>query len=128
MEAAYLSAFAALSGSAIGGLTSLAASFLTLRVQVNAQRLEHDLGRREELYKDFIDQASETYADASERNEIDVPKVVRLYALVSRMRVLSTPRVVERADAVMRLILKTYGGPNRSVQDLAVSMADNPAE
>jgi hypothetical protein len=88
MDSAYISAFAALAGSAIGGLTSLTASWLTQRVQFSAQQLAHDIARREELYKDFIDQASQCYADAFEHSEPDVSKLVRLYALVSRMRFL----------------------------------------
>ena len=127
MEPAYLSAVAALAGSAIGGLTSLTASWLTQRVQVSAQQIAHDVSRREELYKDFIQEASDAYADACERNEVDIPRVVRLYALVSRMRVLSSPRVVEQADAVMRLILRTYRAPNRSIGELAVNAEENPA-
>jgi len=117
MDAAYLSALAALAGSAIGGLTSLGASWLTQRVQVTAQRHAHELSRREELYKDFMDEASAAFADAFERSEADVAKLVRLYALVSRMRVVSSERVVEQADAVMRTIMETYRAPNRSLRE-----------
>lgn len=122
MDSAYVSAFAALAGSAVGGFTSLAASWLTQQVQVSAQQIAHKVTRREELYKDFIDEASTTYADAFERNEVDVAKIVRLYALVSRMRVLSSPRVFEAADAVIRLILRTYHAPNRSIVDLTADV------
>ena len=119
MDTAYLSAVAALIGSAIGGLTSLGTSWLTQRVQVTAQRLAHELSRREELYKDFIDEASIAFADALERSEPDAAKLVRLYALVSRMRVLSSERVVEHADAVMRTIMETYHAPNTSLREVA---------
>jgi len=122
MDAAYLSAFAALAGSAIGGLTSLAASWLTQRVQVNAQQLAHDIGRREELYKEFIEEASKTYADAVEHSETNAGQLVCLYALVSRMRVLSSQLVVEHADMVMRHILDTYRSPNRKIPDVAESL------
>jgi len=117
MEPAYLSAFAALAGSVIGGLTSLAASWLTQRVQVSAQQLAHDRSRREDLFEDFIEQASESYADALEHTEVDKAKVVRLYALVSKMRVLSSQRVVEQANVVVHLIVETYQAPNRTIRD-----------
>ena len=42
METAYVTAFAALAGSVIGGLTSLAASWLSQHVQVRAQQLAQD--------------------------------------------------------------------------------------
>lgn len=119
MDPAYWSAIAAFAGSATGGLTSLGASWLTQRVQVTAQQIAHELSRREDLYKDFMDEASIAFADALERSEADVPKLVRLYALVSRMRVLSSERVVEQADAVMKNIIETYRAPNTSVRDVA---------
>ncbi len=78
MEPAYFSAFAALAGSVIGGLTSLTGSWLTQRTQVRAQQLAHDIARRDELYKDFIEGASKLYADALEHDKADTSKLVRL--------------------------------------------------
>jgi hypothetical protein len=49
METAYISAVAALAGSIIGGLTSLATSWLTQRTQVRAGQLTRDRRRREKL-------------------------------------------------------------------------------
>jgi hypothetical protein len=122
MDPAYLSAVAALAGSAIGGLTSLAASWVTQRVQVSAQQLAHHASRREDLYNDFIDEASNSYADALQHTEADVAKTVRLYALVSRMRILSSRGVIEGADAVMGMIMDTYRAPNRTIYDEADSI------
>ena len=124
METAYFSAFAALAGSTIGGLTSLAASWLTQREQVIAQQRAHEIGRREELYKDFIEEASKSLADAIEHSEVDAAKIVRLYALVSRMRVLSSQRVVEQADTVMRRLMEMYAAPNRTIREVADSLKD----
>jgi len=118
MDPVYFSAFAALAGSAIGGLTTLAASWLTQRAQFRAQRLAHDIDRREDLYKDFIEEASKSYTDAFEHDMADVSKLVRLYALVSRMRVLSSQEVVDQADKVMRAIVETYLAPNKSIRDV----------
>ena len=64
MNSAYLSALAALAGSAIGGLTSLVSAWLTQRRQDHAQRLLQDKLRRQKLYRQFIDEASKLYADA----------------------------------------------------------------
>jgi hypothetical protein len=124
MDTAYVSAIAALAGSAIGGLTSLAASWLTQRVQLSAQQLAHDIGRREELYKDFIEEASQSYTHAWQHSEseADVSKLVRLYAIVSRMRVLSSTPVIEQADRVMRVIIQTYVGPNKTIREAAESV------
>ena len=122
MDPAYFSAFAALAGSAIGGLTSLGASWLTQRTQVRAQQIAHDVARREDLYKDFIEEASKLYADALEHDKADTSKLVRLYALVSRMRVLSTPAIIENADRVMRVIIETYSEPNITFNELSEAL------
>ena len=106
MDAGYFSAIAALSGSAIGGLTSLAASWLSQNAQARAQQHIRNLGQRQELYRAFIEEASRLYARALESNKADIAEMVGLYAMASRMRVLSSPAVSEAADGVVRLIIE----------------------
>ena len=43
---------------------------------------------------------------------------MHLYALVSRMRVVSTPKVVDSADNVARAIIQTYLAPNRTFRQV----------
>lgn len=131
MDPAYFSAFAALAGSTIGGLTSLATSWLTQRTQFRAQQLGQDLSRREDLYRDFIEEASKLYADAFEHDQAEISKLVHLYALVSRTRILSSPRISESADRVVRAIIETYLAPNKTFRDLpemSVNDALNPLQ
>jgi|SRR5262245_10724792 len=118
MDAASISAFAALGGALIGGLTSFAASWVTQQTQSRAQQLAHKLSRREELYKDFIEEASKLYADSLVHETSDVSQLVRLYAMVSRMRVLSSTTTVENADKVARMIVNTYMAPNKTFPEL----------
>ncbi len=125
MDAGYFSAFAALAGSAIGALTTLGASWLTQREQRRMQRLTHDVVQREDLYKHFIEEASKVFIDAIEREPADAPdasKLVGLYALISRMRVLSSPLVVERADGVVRSIIDTYLGPKMTFREISETL------
>ena len=124
MDAAYLPAFAALAGSTIGGLTSLATSWLTQHVQFRRQQRVHDLRRRQELYKDFIEEASKLYVDAFEHDDAETSKLVHLYAMISLMRVGSSPRVVASADDVARTIVDTYLGPNRTFRDVRAMLDD----
>ncbi len=124
MDAAYLSALAALAGSAIGGFTSLAASWLTHHVQFSAQERSASRSRRVELYKSFIEEASRRYADAFGHSAADVSTLVNLYSQVSTMRVLSSPAVVESADQVVRTIIETYLAPNKSFRDVT-EIVDN---
>ena len=118
MDAAYIPAIAALAGSTIGGLTSLAASWLSQRVQFSAQYRATDRNHREELYKSFIQEAARLYADAFEHDHPEVSNLVNLYALVGQMRVLSSGEVAAAADQVVVKIVETYLGPNRSFRDV----------
>jgi hypothetical protein len=118
MNPAYLPVVAALAGSAIGGLTSLAAAWITQQRQASAQRLAQDKSRRQKLYKQFIEEASKLYADALVHNDSEVSALVSVYALISRMRVLSSSVIVEKAEAVVRMIVDTYFSPNRSFLEL----------
>jgi hypothetical protein len=87
-------------------------------VQFRAQLLAHDIGRRGDLYKDFIEEASKSYADAFEHDMTDVPKLVHLYSLVSQMRIFSSQVVIDQADRIMIRIVETYRGPNKSIRDI----------
>ena len=118
MNPAYVSALAALAGSAIGGLTSFAAAWVTQRQQANVQWLLQDKARRQELYKQFIEEASKLYADALVHNQVEVSALVSIYALTSRMRIISSPEIVERADKVIRMIVDTYFLPNKTFPEL----------
>src|SRR5260370_33563220 len=118
MDSADLPAVAALAGSAIGGLTSFASAWLTQHRQDRARRQSQDKARRQKLYKQFIDEASKLYADALVHNEAEVSALVSVFALVSRMRVLSSSAVVEKAEAVNRMIVDTYFEPNKTFPEL----------
>ena len=115
---AALPALAALAGSATGGLTSFASTWLTLRRQGRPTRLSRERARRQKLYKQFIDEASKLYADALVHDEAEVSALVRVYALISRMRVVSSSAVVEKAEAVVRMIVDTYFAPNKTFPEV----------
>src|SRR5258708_35677281 len=122
MDSAYLPALAALAGSATGGLTSLASAWLTLRRQGRATRLSKDRARRQKLYRLFIDEASKLYADALVHDKAEITALVRGYALISRMRVLSSSAVVEKAEVVVRMIVETYFAPNKTFPEVRTLM------
>jgi hypothetical protein len=78
----------------------------------------HEVFRREELYKDFIIAASKAYGEALVSNEPQIQDLVALYAMVSRMRVVSSPQTIDCADNIMRTTIETYFAPNKTMRDL----------
>jgi hypothetical protein len=126
MNAAYLPALAALVGSAIGGLTSLATSWLTLRTQARTQQRTLERVKRETLFAKFIEEASVLYADAFTHESTDLARLSQLYAMISRMRLLSSKSIVEHAEKVSHMIIETYLAPNKTFRDV-LELKDNGA-
>jgi hypothetical protein len=118
VDASIISALSALTGAAVGGLTSGITNWLNHRSQIRAQWLLHDKNRRQILYRDFIEEASKCYIDALQHDEADIPGLVGLYAKISRMRAQSSRPVVHRAEEIARKILDTYLEPDRSFVEL----------
>ena len=118
MNAGYISAFAALAGSLIGGLTTFAAAWVTQRQQANVQWLLQEKTRRQELYQQFIEEASKLYMDALIHDETSLPPLVSLFALINKMRIVSNSGIAELADKVVRMIVDTYVLPNKTLPEL----------
>jgi hypothetical protein len=72
MNPSIISALAALAEAAIGGLTSILASWWTQHAQAKAQWLMQDNLRRQELYKEFIEEASKAHIDALQHDKTDI--------------------------------------------------------
>ena len=124
MDASIISALAALTGAAVGGLTSGIANWLNQRSQLRAQWLLHEKSRRQSLYADFVEAASKCYIDALQHDEADIPGLVGLYAKLSAMRAVSSKTVVHRAEDVARKILDTYLEPDKNFVELREMTVD----
>ena len=113
MEAAYLSALSALAGSAIGATASLTTTWLTQRYQERSQRMAQERARRERIFGEFIEQASQLYADALSHTPLEDPaRLVPLYATIGKLRLFASEHTIAAADAVMARIVETYYSPN----------------
>ncbi len=122
MDVAYLSALAALAGSAVGGFTTGVSTWTSQRAQTRTALLAHKISQREDLFRDFIVAASKTYGEAIVSNEPRLPELVALYGMISRMRVLCSSRTVACADKVMVKTLDTFFKPNRTIRELHETM------
>jgi len=119
MDAPSISALAALGGALIGGLTSFAASWVTQQSQSRAQQLAHKLTRREQLYKDFVEEASKLYADSLVHETPDISQLIRLYAMNQHDTCCLTIDDFQNAEKVARMIVNTYLMPNKSFPELS---------
>ena len=124
MEAAYVSAFAALAGTAIGGLASFATSWTTQHAQTRAQRISAERDARAALFGRFLDEAAKLYADALQSRRDDISRLTGIYALTNRIRLTSSAKVVRGADALARIIIESYAAPNVTMEDMRTNWID----
>ncbi|HTY68346.1 MAG TPA: hypothetical protein VMH36_16955 [Alphaproteobacteria bacterium] len=111
MSDAYLYATAGIVGSIIGALSSLGTTWMSQRAQAQSEHVIRSANKRRELYEAFIDETSQLYADALVHEFGDPSKLVRLYALISKLRLTAPARMVAKADEVMLHIMELYQAP-----------------
>lgn len=111
---AIIPALAGLIGAAIGGLTSGIASWFAQKSQARVHLLAQEKAQRQELYKEFVEAATQSYADALQRENPEISALVILYGKIGRMRVVSSPRVLASAEQVGQKVVDTYLEPNKT--------------
>ena len=116
MDAAYISALAALGGSTVGALTSLATTWFTLHSQERATRAAREMTRRETLYGQFIEEAAKLYTDALMNEGEDAKKFIGLYALTSKLRLFGSPEVLATTEQLIVQIIKIYEDPKKDFE------------
>ena len=128
IDSGYIAALAALGGAAVGGLTSFATSWTTLRTQMKAQRNASSKSKRQKLYKAFIDDAAKIYGDALIHDKLEITGLIELHALVSRMRIVSSGPVIETAVNVVKAITETYTQPNKSPEEIEAMISNGSVD
>jgi hypothetical protein len=89
-----VTALAAIFGSLIGGLTSGLSTWITQRHQDRRELLSKRIAQREALYSDFIIESERLLIDALEHDTCDPKNLIPVYALLSRIRLSSSPHVL----------------------------------
>ena len=124
MNVMYIPAIAAVSASACGAISTGLTSWFNQRRRDRVRRSSRAVAQREDLYKNFIEETSRLYADALANETSELSKLVDMYALIGRMKILSSDAVVRAAEKAGRLIVDTYLAPNKSLVDLPELIAD----
>lgn len=113
-----MTALAAIAGSLVGALGSATGTWITARHQDRRDLLGKQIARREALYSDFIGESARLLVDAMQHNASDLQKLLPLYALVSRIRLSSSPPVLQEAEQVIRTIVNTYPQTNLTIEQI----------
>ena len=126
MDGGISNGLAAIMGALVGGLASMASTWVSERTRHKRDLLQREITRRESAYSDFIDHASKLYVTSATHNlndddvklESELEGAVSLYGIASRIRLFASDRVIKEAEAVLDLILIQFGAENISVDEL----------
>ena len=104
IDSTIVTAGAAVMGSLVGGLASLASTWFTQRYQGRRDYLARQVARRETLYADFISEAARLYSDALVTHLKQPEDMAKLWSMVARIRLSGSMAVVAEAENILRLI------------------------
>jgi hypothetical protein len=73
---------------------------------------------REALYSDFITETARLLVDASTHHLSDPSILIPGYALLSRIRLSSSPQILAEAETLLKRVLEHYAQPNLTVEQM----------
>ena len=118
MDAAFVSAFAGVFGSLVGGSATVATAWITQRTLTKHERIGAEIRQRETLYGEFIREGSKLVVDSFAHTLERPETLLAVYELTNRIRLSASDAVLKEAENVLRRITEEYFSPNLSVEDI----------
>jgi hypothetical protein len=88
----------------------------------NSEPAKSEMRKREILYGDFITEASHLVADAFD-HALDKPEtLVKLYAHLGRIRLVSSDAVLTAAEECCNRVVDLYAKPNRAMAEIFATL------
>jgi hypothetical protein len=118
MEVTTITAFAGVMGSMVGASATVATAWVTQRTVNKREILQAEIRKREALYGEFIGECAKLLMDAF-IHSLDKPeKLLLLYALINRVRLCASPRVLAEAERLLTRITDQYFSDNLTVDQV----------
>ena len=122
MNANLITALAGVLGSLSGASAAIATTWISQKSQTIRERAKSETRKRETLYGEFITEASQQLANAFDHS-LDKPEtLVKLYAILGRIRLVSSDPVLTAAEERCDRIVTSYAEPNRKIEELSTTI------
>lgn len=124
METAIISALAAILGSVVGGTASIVTAWINQRFQSRREFARSESQKKEALYTEFIAESSKLMIESLDHSFDRAEILIQVHALINRIRLNSSERVVAAAEQAIQRIVQRYSLPNLSpdeIRSLAMS-------
>ncbi len=125
MDSTYIIALSAMLGSLVGAAASIGTTWITQRTQRIRANTEWKLRERETLYGEFITEASRLVVDAMVHSLEGPEKLVTLYGILGRVRLMSGENVLSKAEDCCRRIFDLYSRPNMTSEQIRAAFEAN---
>jgi hypothetical protein len=122
MNANLITALAGVLGSLNGASAAIATTWISQRSQTIRERVKSETRKREILYEEFITEASQQLANAFDHS-LDKPEtLVKLYAILGRIRLVSSDAVLTAAEECCDRVVDLYAKPNRTMDEIFTTL------
>ena len=122
MDANLITALAGVLGSVSGASAAIATTWISQKSQTRRDLAKSETRKRETLYGDFITEASQRLADAFDHS-LDKPEtLVKLYAALGHIRLVSSDAVLAAAGECCDRVVDLYAEPNRKIDELSTTL------
>jgi hypothetical protein len=128
MDANLITVLAGVLGSVSGASAAIATTWIAQKNQTVRERAKWETRKRETLYGDFITEASRLIADAFDHSLDNPETLVKLYANLGRIRLVSSDAVLVAAEECCDRILKLYAQPNRTMAEIFTTLHSGELE
>jgi hypothetical protein len=128
MDANLITALAGVLGSVSGASAAIATTWISQKSQTVRERAKWETRKRETLYGDFITEASHLVADALDHSLDNPETLVKLYAHLGRIRLVSSDAVLAAAEECCGRIVDLYARPNMTMDEILATMRSNELE
>jgi hypothetical protein len=122
MDANLITGLAGVLGAVSGASAAIATTWITQKSQTIRERAKSETRKRETLYAEFITEASQQLASAFDHS-LDKPEtLVKLYAILGRIRLVSSDAVLTAAEECCDRVVDLYAKPNRTVAEIFTTL------
>ncbi len=123
-----VTALAATVGSLVGAAASIATTWISQQTENIRANRQWSLRERDTLYKEFVTEASRLTLDALTHSLEQPEQMVKLYGILSCIRLMSGEEVVRQGEACCRRLVELYDRPNLTPDQLRVIVAANQVD
>jgi hypothetical protein len=112
IDASVVSALSAVFGSIVGASATIATTWFTQKAQNQREYVQTEVRKREQLYADFIAECSKLAIDSVDHSLDNPEKLINIYALHNRIRLISSDTVDRAAEQTIERIVAQFFKPN----------------